>query len=192
MKTLDRRHPAGIKQTLFLCLLLGSFATHLPAQDLGAWRPEAWLLDHDTSLTVRCSYWSISGYASPNYHELPLGNGMVRQWSSPDGRFRRHDCPRYNARAQQVFLARLETLNSPDIYRYPLSHEAEKIVYNFELITGIRNSGDGDLVGWCYISHQSRNEWKVWFNKNKDKLQYCVQNRVLYVEELPVSKPKKQ
>ena len=176
-----------MKKTLFLCTLCCAFGFGGAAQEVVSRSLESLLLDYDTSVTVKCPTESIAGYATPYYHVKPSNETENRRWSSPDGRYRKHECPRDNAQAQRIYLARLEKLSSPDIYRHPLSQEAEKIVYNFELITGIRNSGDGDFIGWCYISHQTRNGWKAWFNQNKDKLHFCPVTHVIYVEELPTT-----
>ena len=176
-----------MKKTFLVCAVLLALGFVGATQEVESRSLEAMLLDYDTSVTVKCPMESITGYATSYYHVKPSKDTNTGRWSSPDGRYRKHWCARNNATAQRIYLARLEKLDSPDIYRHPLSHEAEKIVYNFELITGIRNSGDGDFIGWCYISHRTRNEWKVWFNKNKDKLCYCAERRVLYVEELPTT-----
>lgn len=177
-----------MRKILSVCVALLALAFGGAAQEVESRSLEAMLLDYNTSVTVKCPMESITGYATSYYHVAPSKNTITRgRGSSPDGRYYKHECSRHNDLAQSIYLARLEKLDSPDIYRHPLSHETEKIVYNFELITGIRNSGDGDFIGWCYISHQTRSEWKVWFNKNKDKLCYCVDHRVLYVEELPTT-----
>ena len=165
-----------MKKVLATCIFFLTLTAGASAQSI-----EATLLDNDTSLTVRCSYNRISGYVSPSCHHEPP-RGMARKWSSVTGQHYDHDCSSDNIQAQRIFLARLEKLNSPDIYRQPLSREAEKIVHNFELLTGIRNNGDGDLIGWCYISHLTRNGWKLWFNEHKDKLRYCNVYHILYAE----------
>ena len=165
-----------MKKKIAICIFFLALLAGAAAQSF-----EAMLLDNDTSLTVRCSYDRISGYLSPSYHHEPPTGG-VRKWSSVTGQHYDHDCTSDNEQAQRIFLARLEKLDSPDIYRHPLSHEAEKIVHNFELLTGIHNSGDGDLIGWCYISHLTRNGWKLWFNENKDNLRYCNVYHILYAE----------
>ncbi len=172
-----------MKKVFLVCVTLLVHISHAEAQEMDVKRLEAVLIDYDTSLTVKCPLGSISGYISPYYHVEPRGDGNGGHWSSYDGRYRRHECTRDNAQARRIYLARLEKLFSPDIYRYPLSQEVEKMVYNFEMITGIRNSGGCDLVGWCYISHQTLNGWKVWYNKNKDKLRYCARLHVIYVED---------
>jgi hypothetical protein len=165
-----------MKKFLATCVFCLAFATGAAAQSI-----EAILLDNDTTLTIKCSYDRISLYFPTACHVEPIP-GIIQHWSSVSGRHCKHQCNCNRALAQRIFLARLEKLDSPDIYRQPLSHEAEKIVYNFELLTGIRNSGDGDLIGWCYISHLTRNAWKAWFNNHKDRLCYCTRYQILYLD----------
>lgn len=167
-----------IHRTLLLCVLLCTLSFGTSAQEL-----EALLLDYDTVLTVKCSYGTLPKLVLQDYHQEPV-NGKVVIW----GDSFKHTCKSDNAQAQRIFLARLEKLSSPKIYRHRLSYEAEKIVYNFELITGIPNSPDGDFFGMCYVSHLTRSAWKRWFAQNKERLRYCPQYRVLYVSIVPTSR----
>ena len=169
-----------MKKMIIACMAVLALVAGAGAQEAEARSQEALMLDYDTALTVMCPYGSIAGYVTPQYHKEPMGDGMVRIWGSPDGRYRSHDCPRDNAQAQRVYLARLERLCSPDIYQHSLSPEAEKMVCNFEALTGIRNGVDGRR----YIAQQALDGWKLWFNKNKDKLRFCRKTRVIYMETL--------
>ena len=100
---------------------------------------------------------------------------MYREWANPKHPERTND----NALAQKIYLARLELLNSPDIYRNGLSIHAGKIVRNFELLTGDKNIDDGDYIGPLPISPLSLSRWNFWFKKNKDNLRYCHKYHVL-------------
>lgn len=105
---------------------------------------------------------------------------MYREWANPKHHERTND----NALAQKIYLARLELLNSPDIYRNSLSVHAGKIVRNFELLTGDKNIDDGDYIGPLPISPLSLSLWNLWFKKNKDNLRYCHKYHVLCTKGL--------
>lgn len=153
------------------------FGMRVSAQEVETRSAESILLDHDTSLTVLCRSSAIEKYVWPGYHHEPK-EGWKRVGSGYN-----HECASDNAKAQSVYMGRLERLNSPDIYRHKLSPAVEDIVYNFELLTGIRNSVERDADGVSYISRTARDGWKLWFEKNKERLRYCPVYRVLYAEE---------
>ena len=159
------------------CAAMLAFGIGVSAQEVETRSSESIWLDHDTSLTVLCRSSAIEKYMWPGYHHEPK-DGWKSVWSGYN-----HECTSDNDKAQSVYMGRLERLNSPDIYRHKLSPAVEDIVYNFELLTGIRNSVERDSNGVCYISRLSRDGWKLWFEKNKERLRYCPVYRVLYTEE---------
>lgn len=160
-----------------VCVAMLVFGIRASAQEVETRSVESMLLDHDTSLTVVCRSSDIAKYMWTGYHHEPK-EGWKSVWSGYN-----HECASDNAKAQSVYMGRLERLNSPDIYRHKLSPAVEDIVYNFELLTGIRNSVERDANGVCHISRMARDGWKLWFEKNKEKLRYCPVFHVLYVEE---------
>ena len=138
------------------------------------------LIELSDTLNVWCDYSQISIYVSAEYHHEKEDN-VYRGWANP----KHHECTNDNALAQKIYLARLEMLNSPEIYRNSLSVEVEKIVHNFELLTGDKNIDDGDYIGPLSISPLSLSQWNLWFKKNKDKLRYCPKYHLLYINSLP-------
>lgn len=136
------------------------------------------LRDYDTLLSVRCTYGDLRFYVDNSFHIPPMANlarGDVLEYH--------HNCngDNENEQAQSIFLARLDRLRNPDIRYNELSAEVRKIVHNFELVTGIRNSNDdGDFLGRLYISSGALRGWEKWFNENKDRLRFCPQYGVLY------------
>ena len=169
-----------IKMVL-VCVAMIVFGVGASAQDVETRSVESMLLDHDTSLTVLCRSSEMAKYMWPGYHHDPK-EGWIRVWSGRSNMYN-HECTSDNAKAQNVYMGRLERLNRPDIYRHKLSPAVEDIVYNFELLTGIRNSEEHDANGVCYISRLARDGWKLWFEKSKEKLRYCPVYHLLYAEE---------
>ena len=148
---------------------------------IGSFSPEGYLLDYDTALSVRCTYDAIAILVHPAPHIAPLRDGNAKKISNTY-RTKHHECVGDSLRAQEVYLARLERLYDPDLRHKRLSPEVEKIICNFELLTGIRNSsGDGDFIGPLYISSQALDGWKVWFNEHKAELRFCPTTHVIYL-----------
>ncbi len=142
-----------------------------------------WFLEPNYSLTVKCSYSEITKYMAPycHFHNEPE-NGMVTYYEEHRGN--RHDCEKDSLfQAEEIYLLRLEKLNSAPIMRNPLSRETAKIVHNFELLTGTPNSEGVDSFGKYYISNIACTAWKIWLNKNKSRLCYCKRNGVLYANK---------
>ena len=149
------------------------------------------LLDYDYSLTVKCSYNEITKYISPNCHEKPVTvNGMITFYGGGRGKNRHyHKCEKDSLpQAQEIYLSRLKKINSPTIFRHPLSREAEKIVRNFELLTGTYNMEGIDSYGRYYISDIARTAWRSWYNNNKGRLHYCEESGILYVNKSIVNR----
>ena len=146
------------------------------------------LLDYDYSLKVKCSYDEITKYMSPNCHvkpEKPV-NGMITYHGVGRGN---HRCEKDSLpQAQEIYLLRLDKLNTPAIVRNPLSRETAKIVRNFELLTGTKNMEGIDSYGRYYISDIARTAWRTWFNNNKDMLHYCEESGILYVNKSIVNR----
>lgn len=137
------------------------------------------IVGYDSTLSVRCTYNEIRFYVESYCHIPPSAN-----FSRGDLGKYHHKCVGNdeNEQAQTVFLARLDKLIDIEVRHRQLPIEVRKMVYNFELITGISNSyGDGDFLGPLYISIDALDGWKKWFNENKDKLGYCPQFHVLYI-----------
>lgn len=144
---------------------------------------EGYLQDHDSLTMVRCSQWLIKEYMNSKYHQEPLNDGLVRMHSCHPSRGANvHECHSDNKLAQEVYLARLDRLRSVSLK--PLSLESEAIVYNFELLTGTKNSIDHNPVGTQYVSSMALTAWKLWFNKHKEHLRICPITRVLYIDTL--------
>lgn len=168
----------------FLALAAGlraqeSLSSGIPR--LGSFSPEGYLLDYDTALSVRCSYDAIDILVHPSPHIAPRQDGNIVMYSNTY-RTGKHECVGDSLRAQEVYLARLERLHNPDLRHKRPSPEVEKIICNFELLTGIRNtSGDGDSLGPLYISSQALDGWKVWFNAHKTELRFCPTTRVIFL-----------
>ncbi len=134
---------------------------------------QASLFEYDTALTVLCAYEDIHDYIFPRYHHDPDG----RYWNDS----RHHPCVGDNARACSVYLARLEKLSNPANRHKRPSYDAEKIICNFEQLTGVKNSSqDGDFFGPVYISSLALQGWRHWYEENKDHLRFCSKHHVLY------------
>ena len=146
---------------------------------------EAMRLDLDTALTLKRDYREIPHMI----HLVPENRDgfSMRVISSPNGW--KHDCPSLNEQAQRIFMERLARLDDPAIYRHRLSQAAVNIVGNFELLTGVRNMEEGDVSAHRYISRQALDGWKLWLNRNKERLCFCQRFNVLYVRELPTAEP---
>lgn len=171
----------AMRKMVLVCTAMLVFGIRVSAQEEETKSVESILLDHDTALTVVCRSSDMAKYMWPGYHHKPK-EGWKSVWVGRSNKYN-HECTSDNDKAQSVYMSRLERLNSPDIYRHKLSPAVEDIVYNFELLTGIRNSVERDSNGVCYISRLSRDGWKLWFEKNKERLRYCPVYSVLYAEE---------
>ena len=176
MKTLVN----SLKKLLLFAALMAVSAS-VVAQESAAPTLEAMMLDLDTSLTLRRGYREIPHiiHLEPEHRDdftLRVIHSR-NHWT--------HECPSDNAQAQRIYMERLARLDDPAIYRHRLSEAAVDIVGNFELLTGVRNMEENDIVGHRYISRQALDGWKVWFNRNQKHLCFCQRFKVLYVRELP-------
>ncbi|MCR5424318.1 MAG: hypothetical protein K6E93_06120 [Bacteroidales bacterium] len=163
-----------MKKVLIICAAMAAMAFGASAQR----DTQGMLRDYDTILSVRCTYGDLRFYVDQSYHIPP----MVNLERGHEEKYH-HKCNGDNEKeqAQAIFLARLDKLRDPGIRHKELSAEVRKIVYNFDLVTGIHNSNnDGDFFGKLYISGLALQGWENWLKEHKDRLRFCQQYGVLY------------
>lgn len=147
---------------------------------------------------VRCDHDDLRFYVDYSYHIPPMAN-LAR---GDEVKYHHHcNGDNENVLAQAIFLARLEGLRDSSFRHRVLLAEKKKIVYNFELVTGIRNNkNDENFLGRSlisriaqrncfYISDNALQEWGNWLKENKDKLRFCPQYGVLYTAYEESAKP---